>query len=168
MAANKVGQTLATAGQLTDIDSVAVVGATNIFRNPIGTVAFDESGNEWIYLLGVAATVQGSWVTFDSTTGQTALITNSATNSGPVAIANAAILALQYGWYMIKGNFTVAAIATTATTNGCLYTSATAGRASASAVAAQAIFGAFLSAASVANVGSAYITYPFTMQNSTL
>lgn len=168
MAANKVGQALASMGLLTDIDSVAQVGAINIYRNIPGTVQADDSGNEYIYLGGVAATVAGTWVTYDSLTFLTTLTTNSATNSGPVAVAMAAVLALQFGWYMIRGNYPTAVVVTTATTNGALYTSGTAGRATSAAGAANAIFGAFLAGASVSNVGPVYVSYPFTMQNSTL
>ena len=110
---NKVGFTSATAGLLTDVDSVAVGGATNIYRNIPGTFIADDAGNEYLYMLGVAATVAGSFVTYNSVTFQTALTTNSATNAGPVAIAMAAILAAQYGWYLIGGTYASANVATT-------------------------------------------------------
>ena len=165
---NKVGFTSATAGLLTDVDSVAVGGATNIYRNIPGTYISDDAGNEYMYMLGVAATVAGSFVTYSSVTFQTALTTNSATNAGPVAIAMAAILAAQYGWYLIGGTYASANVATSSAIGQCLYTSATAGRLSVTAVAAQAVFGAFLVTASVANVGGVFVQSPFTMQNSTL
>lgn len=67
-------------------------------QNPIGTRVRDTQGREWVYMQGVASTVEGSWVTFDEA-GVTALLAANAI--GPVAVAGAAIVAAKFGWYCI-------------------------------------------------------------------
>lgn len=89
--------------QLTGIAQI-LSGDTSVVdtsaQHTLGTRARDEAGNEYIYMLGVASTETGSWVTFDEEYTTTLLVTNA---SGPVAIAQAAIVASRYGWYMIEG-----------------------------------------------------------------
>lgn len=68
---------------------------------PLGTRQRDKSGNEYVYLKGVASTVAGSWVTFDEA-GTTALLAANAI--GPVAVATAATVANTYGWYCVYGS----------------------------------------------------------------
>lgn len=58
---------------------------------------------EFIYLLGVASTVVGSVVTYNASTWQTTLIPNTANLAASVAVAMAANVAAQYGWYQISG-----------------------------------------------------------------
>jgi len=58
------------------------------------------AGAEFIYLKGVASTVVGSTVVWDST-GQTAL--TIVASRGQVAVAMAACLASQWAWYQISG-----------------------------------------------------------------
>lgn len=55
-------------------------------KTTILTRAFDNAGNEYIYLKGVASTVVGSWVNYDET-GTTTLLPADA--KGPVAVAMA-------------------------------------------------------------------------------
>jgi len=99
--------------------------------HPLGTIvqAVDrgENGNgqgEFIYLLGVADTVAGSWVTFNDDDGSTALLAANAI--GPVAIAMSANVADQYGWYQVRGKAVGLALAAFAD-NGNVYATATAG-----------------------------------------
>lgn len=68
----------------------------------LGTRAFDTDGNQYIFLRGVASTVAGSWVTYDSNSefDTTLLVTGAI---GPVAVAQAAIVAGKFGWYCIWG-----------------------------------------------------------------
>lgn len=80
-------------GLNTTVDTVAQV--------PVGTVAEDEYGNEYIYLSGVGSTVAGSFVVFNVSTYATTLTV--AASAGRVAIAMAATVASTYGWYCIKG-----------------------------------------------------------------
>lgn len=62
---------------------------------------------EFIYLLGVASTVVGSWVTWGgggaAPTWQTALAPATAGLASPLAIAMSINLATFYGWYQISG-----------------------------------------------------------------
>lgn len=85
-------------------------------RHPLGTIvrAKDVSldvplAGEFIYLLGVASTLVGSWVTYDMDEGGTALIVANAI--GPVAVAMAANVASSYGWYQIQGKASAQAAA---------------------------------------------------------
>ena len=66
-------------------------------------------GGEFIYLLGVASTVVGSWVTFDGATSGTptyltVLAPSTANLAQPLAVAMSANVAAQYGWYQIEGS----------------------------------------------------------------
>lgn len=63
---------------------------------------------EFIYLTGVASTVVGSLVTYNSITGATALAPVGTSKPQPVAVAMSANVASQYGWYQISGNARVA------------------------------------------------------------
>lgn len=82
---------------ITDTDTVA--------KAALGTIvtAYDPvyGGGEFIYLLGVASTVRGSWVTYNADNFGTALLAANAI--GPVAVAMSANVASQYGWYQIAG-----------------------------------------------------------------
>lgn len=95
--------------QITDIDASA--------RVPLGTItkANDPTygQGEFIYLKGVASTVVGSVVTYDgASTGtptyQTALAPATANLAQPLAVAMAAVLATQFGWYQISGSAVMA------------------------------------------------------------
>jgi hypothetical protein len=56
---------------------------------------------EFIYLLGVASTAIGDWVTYNADDfSTTRLVANSI---GPVAVSMSANVAGQYGWYQIQG-----------------------------------------------------------------
>ena len=57
---------------------------------------------EFIYLKGVASTVVGSMVDFDSYLATTAL-SPATGGTGPVAVSMSANVANQYGWYQIAG-----------------------------------------------------------------
>lgn len=59
-------------------------------------------GGEFIYLKGVASTVVGSMVDYDSYLATTTL-SPATGGKGPVAIAMSANVASQYGWYQITG-----------------------------------------------------------------
>ncbi len=101
--AQLVGQgPIGTPGDTSAVDSTA--------KLPLGTVAKDKNGNEYIYLLGVANTAAGHAVIYVPTTYQTALLpATGATCVGPVAVAMAATVAATYGWYQIYGMASVKA-----------------------------------------------------------
>jgi len=58
---------------------------------------------EFIYLQGLAGTVAGTAVTYNSLTGVTALLAATANSDLPVAIALAPTIANLFGWYQISG-----------------------------------------------------------------
>jgi len=126
----------------------------------VGTRAFDENGNEYIYLKGVANTEVGSWVSFDED-GQTTLLVSNA--KGRVAVAMAAVVANKYGWYQIYGKATGKALANFAD-NGLVYSTSTAGSVDDAVVAGDIIIGAIgRSAVGTPDTGLAYfeLNYPF-------
>lgn len=68
---------------------------------PFGTRAYDNAGNEYVYLTGVSSTVLGSWVTYDELGITTLLVADT---KGPVAVAMAVLDSTsKYGWYCIYG-----------------------------------------------------------------
>ena len=79
---------------------------------------------EFIYLQGVSSTVVGSWVTFNSDDGTTALLAANAI--GPVAVAMSACVANRFGWYQIYGKAVGLALAGFVD-NANVYATATAG-----------------------------------------
>jgi len=91
-----------------DIDEVYSQTAVDL-----GTRIKDTDGNEYIFMNGVASTVKGSWVTYDEQHITTLL---AASAKGPVAIAQAAIVASKYGWYCIWGK-TLGCMAATTSDN---------------------------------------------------
>ena len=158
---NKVGAALGTEGLLTDVDTVQ--------RNVLGTLAWDDLGNAHVYLPGVASCVAGSWVTYVLGTYVPTLTITTSIPGGLIAVANAAILAANWGWFQVFGYVPVANIATATITVGQpLYASSTAGRATTSASAACTLFGAFIATSAVSNVGSAVLSFPFYCATSTL
>ena len=99
---------------ITSVDDSALV--------PVGTRTF-VGVNEYIYLKGVASTVAGSVVHYDEV-GVTALAV--ADGKGAIAIAQAAVVANKYGWYLINGS-SQGLVLTGFADNGDLYLTATAG-----------------------------------------
>ena len=83
---------------------------------------------EFILLLGVAATEVGLVVKYNATTYQTVVVTNSAVQDVPVAVAMSANLAGTVGWYQIAGNAVVKKTAVAVTPQVTVFLSATAGR----------------------------------------
>ena len=83
---------------------IAVTDTTK--NHQLGTIVRAEDvsygAGEFIYLQGIASTVVGSMVDYDSNLGVTAL--SPATGGlGQVAVAMSANVASQYGWYQIAG-----------------------------------------------------------------
>lgn len=111
---------------------------------------------EFIYLLGVASTVVGSLVKYNATTYQTVLLTNTAVQVVPVAVAMSANVAAQYGWYQTEGLAVIKKTAVAFTPQVAIYISGTAGRVKAVASAGLQIVGA--RTANLATVASATST----------
>ncbi len=85
--------------------SQAIADTSTTQRHPLGTIvtAYDPTygAGEFIYLLGVASTAVGSWVTYNADDFSTTLLVANAI--GPVAVSMSANVASQYGWYQISG-----------------------------------------------------------------
>lgn len=106
---------------ITDHDTVQKVG--------LGTIvtAHDPTtyrGGEFIYLKGLDATAVGTWVTYNLDDGSTTLLAANAI--GPVAVAMAATVTGEYGWYQISGKASALALASYAD-NGLVFATSTAG-----------------------------------------
>lgn len=97
------------------IDSPYVVGnqplteTSTTARHQVGTIVTGHDadgtygGAEFIYLKGVASTVVGSVVGYNSSTFTTSLGALGRNLPHPVAVAMSANVASQYGWYQISG-----------------------------------------------------------------
>lgn len=125
-------------------------------QNALGATGFDAAGNEYIYLQGIGSTIVGSWVTFTSATFITALTV--ANCKGKVAVAMAAVLASQFGWYQIYGLAT-GSVATGAA-GGKVWVTATGGRVDNTDVATDLVAGALQVGATAANLATFELNYP--------
>jgi hypothetical protein len=79
---------------------------------------------EFIFLKGVASTELGSWVLYNPDDFSTSLL--AANDIGSVAVAMAATVANEYGWYQIKGK-AVGKVLAGFVDNANVYATATAG-----------------------------------------
>lgn len=114
---------------------------------------------EFIYLPGLAATVAGDLVVYDTRELTTSRATTS--NRGPAAVAMSANVASQYGWYQIFGMAVINA--GTVADNSLPYATATAGIIDDAVVAGSQIDNARIkSADGTPSAGKAvvHITYP--------
>lgn len=155
--ANLTVQPLTAGGNTAQIDTAL----SNVI---LGAEMYDRSGNLYKYLQGVDSTVAGDWVKFDEAFLTTRLVADAV---GPVAIAMAAILANQYGWYQVAGVNTIARTDTVAADKG-LYIDGTTGRADDEGVAGDAIHGAMSMTADTSNVATVYITRPYVSDSAYL
>ena len=145
-----VGRGLAGTGAPGDIHTAQ--------RNPLGLRLVDDSGNEWIYLAGVASCVEGDWVSFN--TSAYVAVRLAADAVGLVAIAPAAILAANWGWFLVRGFYATSNSDTVAAAGG-LFIDGTTGRVDDASVAGDFVNGAVSTAADTANKLPVHITYPY-------
>lgn len=138
----------ASIGRLTDVHTTQA--------NPLGLRVPDSQGNEYIYLQGIGSTIVGSWVVFTSATYITTLTV--ANSKGRVAVAQAAVLASQFGWYQICGLAT-GSVATGAAA-GKVWVTATPGRVDNTDVAVDLVAGALQVGATAANLATFELNYP--------
>lgn len=127
-------------------------------QNPLGMLAEDDLGNEYIYLAGVASCLIDDWVSFNATTYVAVRLVADAV--GLVAIAPAAILAANWGWFLRRGFYATANSDTVAAAGG-LFIDATAGRVDDASVAGDMIYGAVSTGADVANKLPVHICFPY-------
>jgi hypothetical protein len=141
----------------------AITETSTTQQLPLGTVItandIDTSGQgtgEFIYLLGVAATVVGSVAEYNATTYQTTLSTNTANKVGPVAVAMSANVASQYGWYQIGGYAVVKKTGVIVLPGVALFQSGTTGRVMSTVASGKQFLG--MRSANLASVVSATST----------
>jgi hypothetical protein len=127
-------------------------------KHQLGTIVGDKDGNEYIYLLGVASTEAGSWVSFDENHATTLLVANA---KGRVGVAMAATVANTYGWYQIYGKNTIAKALTGFADNGLIYSTATAGSIDDAVVSGDLVVGAIGRSAVSGGVITAELNRPF-------
>jgi hypothetical protein len=128
------------------IGTQAIADTSTTQQHPLGTIVRAVDGTygegEFIYLLGVASTVVGSLVEYNTTTWQTALSANTAAKVGPVAVAMSANVASQYGWYQVSGLAVVKKTAVAVAPGVAVYQSATTGRVMPTSASGKQILGA--------------------------
>lgn len=142
----------------------AIADTSTTKKHDLGTIvrAVDSSYGvgEFIYLLGVASTAVGSWVTYNMDDGSTTLLAANAV--GPVAVAMSANVADQYGWYQIGGK-AVGKCLTQFADNAQVWITATAGSIDDASVAGDLVNNAKGASTTVADSGVAdfEISRPF-------
>lgn len=94
---------------------------TAVHQSSTGSTSY--GSGEFIYLLGVASTAVGTWVTYNMDDGSTTRLAANAI--GPVAVAMSANVASQYGWYQISGK--AVGLSLSGADDANLYATATAG-----------------------------------------
>lgn len=98
-------------------------------NHPIGHVVKAKDATygegEFVYLKGVASTIQGDVCYYDQYASTTAR--SGAGSRGPFGIAMSANVASQYGWYMVRGSILVNCLAADTTTVTGQFNTATAG-----------------------------------------
>ena len=149
MANEKMGHALASVGSVTDVDTVQ--------RNPLGARIQTVEGNEFVYLAGVASCVANDVVSYNTTSYVAVRLAADAV--GLVAVAKAAVLAANWGWFQIYG-FSSANSDTVAGAGG-LFIDATAGRVDDASVAGDFVNGMVSTGADVANVCPVHLSYPY-------
>lgn len=90
-------------------DLTKVWTSTDLDTPALGERYTDGAGNEYIFLAGVASTVAGDPVLFDSAFATTRL---AGSGVGEIAIALAACVASTKGWYQIYGTGSAKVVAT--------------------------------------------------------
>ena len=142
----------AVVGALTDVDDAA--------KNPLGTRRIEPNGNEHIYLQGVASVIAGSWVSYDEAFLTTGLDTDVAASlCGPVAVANAAVVANKFGWFQIYGSRSAGA--GDVADNAKVYATSTVFVCDDAAVVGSQVIGAVWRSEDAANLATVQLSYPF-------
>ncbi len=101
----------------------------------------------------------GSWVVYPGSTNLTVLLVTGATAIGRVAVATAAVLALQFGWYQIYGLATGSVA--TGGAGGKVWSTATPGRVDNTDQAVELVTNAIQVGATGSNLATFDLNYPF-------
>lgn len=142
--------------------SVAVIGKFGDIhtaqKNPLGARYQDEIGNEYVYLVGVASTVVNDAVTYNATTYQSVRAVADAV--GFIALAGAAVLAANWGWYQIYGFGSVNTKTSIAAANGAFLT-VTGGQLDDASVAGDFVNGLVFTGVDVSLLAPCHLSYPY-------
>lgn len=143
------------------VSDITETGTTQLY--PLGTRVQAQDPvygvGEFVYLLGVASTAVGSWVTFNQDDGSTTLLAANAI--GPVAVAMSANVASQYGWYQIYGKNPAALVLAGFADNANVYATATAGSVDDAVVAGDRVKNARGASAISSGAAEMELWYPF-------
>lgn len=143
------------------VSDITETGTTQLY--PLGTRVQAQDPvygvGEFVYLLGVASTAVGSWVTFNQDDGSTTLLAANAI--GPVAVAMSANVASQYGWYQIYGKNPAALVLAGFADNANVYATATAGSVDDAVVAGDRVKNARGASAISGGAAEMELWYPF-------
>ncbi len=154
MAGYFIGTQLAAVGLPGDVDTVA--------RNQIGSrcqyLDATLGLQEYVYLKGAASLDAGVWVSFIAATYQSVILTANAV--GKVAIATGAVLAANWGWFLVDGFYAAASCDSVAAAGG-LFIDATPGRVDDDSVAGDFVNGAVSIAASSSNLVGVLLAQPY-------
>lgn len=143
----------------------AVIGDTSSIHasklNPLGTLAYDKDGNEFIYLQGCASVAAGSWVAYDDAR-LCALLDNDVATTivAPIAVAMAAVVANKFGWFARVHSGT-SAVAATVADNAKVFATATAGTCDDTGTGGQQILGAVWRSADSGGAATVQIDRPW-------
>lgn len=144
--------------RIINFDLTKVYTSTDLDVPALGE-RFRQDGKEYIFLTGVASTVAGDPVTFDSAYATTRL---AGSGVGEVAIALAATVASCKGWYQIYGLGSAKAVATGGVA---VYTSSVTGQLLATVVTGALVHGMHTVAGNgntvTGSLTSVRLAYPF-------
>jgi hypothetical protein len=122
-----------------------------------------EGPNEYFYCKGVASVAAGTPVTIDESYAVTVLATGTTPPYGHrVAIAQAAVVASNWGWFQVAGQYSSAVVAASAAADGIVYNSkSTAGTLSTTSSGNLLINGIVLTAAESSSVAPVTLIHPW-------
>ncbi|XUM19755.1 hypothetical protein ACRAVF_19000 [Bradyrhizobium oligotrophicum S58] len=153
------------AGTIASTRAPAGGSTPNVLGKIVKAVHPTYGEGEFIYAKGVASTLVGSLVTYNSLAPSTTLAPNTANLDAPVAVAMSVCTAGNYGWYQIAGLATILKTAVKVSPSVPLFLSATAGRVMSTVASGKQIMNAISNnAATVASATStivALIQRPF-------
>lgn len=150
------------------IGSQAIADTSTTQRHPLGTIVTADDPTlgvgEFIYLLGVASTTAGDWVTYAADDWTTTKLAADAI--GPVAVAMSANVASQYGWYQIEGKVSQAHCLTSFADDALVFITASVGYVDDTSVAGDLVNLARGASTSTARAADFEIHRPFVNNNS--
>lgn len=130
--------------------------STNTYGTPLGAIATDKAGNEYMFVQAAAGVTQYAFVSVDEA-GQATMITKTlADTRASIGCAQTALSSGYYGWVLVRGIGTGLVKASCAA-DVALYTSATAGYLDDDATSQTKVLGAVVTTTRAASDGSAPI-----------